>query len=112
MPIYASRIYYHGYCCRDKYDCEIEEILKGLKEEDSVTAGDEYLKQQSLALGLDFTTTEHSVTSIGDRLNKHLLVPVSNRAVKRLIIELYGDTVCFTYPTNKRISQMFFFCKQ
>ena len=31
---------------------------------------------------------------------------VPNRAVKQLIIELYGDTVCFTYPNNKRISQM------
>ena len=83
-------------------------ILKGLEEEDSVTAGDESFKQQFLALGLDFTTTAHNVTSIRDRLNEHLLVPVSNRAAKRLIIELYGDTVCFTYPTNKRISQMDF----
>ena len=31
---------------------------------------------------------------------------VSNRAVKQLIIELYGDAVCFTYPSSKRISQM------
>ncbi len=31
---------------------------------------------------------------------------VSNRSVKQLIIELYGDAVCFTYPNNKRKSQM------
>ena len=31
---------------------------------------------------------------------------VSNRAVKQLIVELYGDAVCFTYPSSKRISQM------
>ena len=28
-----------------------------------------------------------------------------------MIIELYGDGVCFTYPTNKRISQMVFSTK-
>ena len=87
---------------------EVEEILKGLEEEDSVTTGDESFKQQFLALGLDFTITAHSVTSITDGLNEHLLVAVSNSAVKCLIIELYGDTICFTYPTNKRISQGFF----
>ena len=65
--VFAADIYYHGYCCRNyfnKYDCEIKEILKGLEEEDSVTAGDESFKQQFLALGLDFATTAHTVTSI------------------------------------------------
>ena len=112
--IFAPDIYYHGYCCREyfnKYDSDIEEILKGLEDEDSITAGDASFKEQFLALGLDFATTAYSLTSIRDRVNEHLSVPVSNRAAKHLIIELYGDTVCFTYPCNKRISQMVFSVK-
>ena len=112
--VFAADIYYHSYCCRNyfnRYDGEVEEILKGLEEEDSVTAGDELFKEQFLALGLDFTTTAHSLTSIRDQMNENLPVPVSNRAVKHLIIELYGDSVCFTYPTNKRISQMVYSVK-
>ena len=31
---------------------------------------------------------------------------MSNRAVKQLMIELYEDADCFTYPSNKRIYQM------
>ena len=31
---------------------------------------------------------------------------VPNRAVKQLIFELYRDTVCFTYPSNKHKSKM------
>ena len=112
--VFAADIYYHSYCCRDyfnKYNADIEEILKSLEEEDSITAGDESFKEQFLALGLDFTTTACSLTSIRDRLNEHLSVPVPNRAVKHLIIALYGDAVCFTYPSNKRISQMVFSVK-
>ncbi|CAB3989606.1 Hypothetical predicted protein [Paramuricea clavata] len=112
--VFAADLYYHSYCYKDyfnKYNADIEEILKSLEEEDSITAGDESFKEQFLALGLDFTTTACSLTSIRERLNEHLSVPVSNRAVKHLIIELYGDAVCFTYPSNKRISQMGFSVK-
>ena len=80
--------------------------MKNLEMEDSVTASDDSLKTRFLALGLDFSKSAHSLTSIRERLNEGSTVIVSNRAVKQLIIELYGDTVCFTYPSNKRISQM------
>ena len=67
--IFVADIYYHRYCCGEyfnKYDADIEEILKGLEEEDSITAGDESFKEQFLALGLHFGTTAYSLTSIRD----------------------------------------------
>ncbi|KAI4823606.1 hypothetical protein KUCAC02_012184 [Chaenocephalus aceratus] len=54
----------------------------------------------------DVFASAHSLTSIRDRLNEGSAGIVSNRTVKQLIIEMYGDAVCFTYPSNKRISQM------
>ena len=79
----------------------IEEIMKNLEMEDSVTAADDSFKARFLALGLNFSRSAHSFTSIRDRLNEGSAGMVSNRAVKQLIIELYGDIVCFTYPNNK-----------
>ena len=112
--VFAADIFYHRYCCRDyfnKYDAKVEEILQHLEKEDTITAKDESLRTAFSTLDLDFETTAYSVTFIRNKLNENREVPVSNRAVKQLIIELYGDGVCFTYPTNKRISQMVFSTK-
>lgn len=108
---FAADILYHNYCCKayfNKYQAKIAEIMKNLELEDSVAATDDSFKARFLALQLDFSTSAYSLSSIRDRLNEGSADVVSNRAVKQLIIELYGDTVCFTYPCNKRKSQMVF----
>ena len=33
---------------------------------------------------------------------------MTNRYVKKLLIDYFGGQICFTYPTNQRISQIFF----
>ena len=107
--VFAADILYHDYCCKayfNKYQAKIAEIMKNLEIEDSVAAADDSFKARFLALQLDFGTSAYSLSSIRDRLNEGSTVVVSNRSVKQLIIELYGDTVCFTYPCNKRKSQM------
>ena len=112
--VFAADIFYHKYCCRDyfnKYDAKVEEILQHLEKEDTITAEDESLRTAFSTLELDFETTAYSITFIRNKLNETREVLVSNRAVKQLIIELHGDGVCFTYPTNKRISQMVFSTK-
>ena len=74
--------------------------------EDIVIAIDNSFKARFLALQLDFSMSAHSLTSIRDRLNEGSADTVSNRSVKQLIIEMYGDAVFFTYSSNKRKSQM------
>ena len=109
--VFAADILYHDYCCKayfNKYQAKIAEIMKNLEMEDSVAAADDSFKARFLALQLDFGSSAYSPSSIRDRLNKGSADVVSNRSVKQLIIELYGDTVCFTYPCNKRKSQMVF----
>ena len=71
--VYAADIRYHDHCCKgyfNKYQAKIDEILKNLEMEDSVTAGDYSFKARFLALGLDFNMSAHSLTSITDRLSK------------------------------------------
>lgn len=107
--VFAADVQYHNHCSKgyfNRYNAEIDEIMNNLNKEDSVAANDDSLKARFLALGFDFTTSAHSLTSIRDRLNEGSAQPVSNRVVKQLIIKLYGDSVCFTYPSNRRISQM------
>ena len=107
--VFAADILYHDYCCKayfNKYQAKIAEIMGNLEMEDSVAAKDDTFKARFLALNLDFSKSAHSLTSIRDRLNEGSADIVSNRSVKQLIIELYGDAVCFTYPSNKRKSQM------
>ena len=107
--VFAADILYHDYCCKayfNKNQAKIAEIMKNLEMEDSVAAADDSFKARFLAIQLDFSTSAYSLSSIRDRLNEGSADVVSNRSVKQLIIELYGDTVCFTYPCNKRKSQM------
>ena len=94
--VFAADILYDDHCCKsyfNKYHAKIEEIMNNLEKEDSVTAADDSFKARFLALGLDFSRSAHSLTSIRDRLNACSTEMVSNRAVKQPIIELYGDTV-------------------
>ena len=107
--VFAADILYHDYCCKayfNKYQAKIAEIMGNLEMEDSVAAKDDTFKARFLALNLDFSKSAHSLTSIRDSLNEGSADIVSNRSVKQLIIELYGDAVCFTYPSSKRKSQM------
>ena len=111
--VFAADIYYHSYCCKEyfnKYNLKIVEIMKSLEAEESVAAGDEIVKERFLALELDFQNTAYSLSFIREKLNENSTFSstVIKRTVKQLIIELYGGDVCFTYPSNKRTSQMVF----
>ena len=111
--VFAADIYYHSYCCKEyfnKYNLKIVEIMRSLEADESMAAGNKLLKERFLALGLDFQSAAYSLSFIRDKLNENSTFSsaVTNRTVKQLTIELYGDDVCFTYPSNKRISQMVF----
>jgi len=107
--VFAGDILYHNYCCKayfNHYQDKIAKIMGNLDMEDSVAAKDDTFKARFLTLNLDFSKSTHRLTSIRDRLNEGSTDIVSNISVKQLIIELYGDVVSFTYPNNKRKSQM------
>ena len=53
--VFAADILYHDYCCKgyfNKYHAKIEEIMKNLEMENSITAEDTSLKARFLALDL------------------------------------------------------------
>ena len=91
--VFAADIQYHDNCCKsylNRYHAKIDEIMRNFEMEDLVTAPDGSLKERFLALNLDFSISAHSLTSIRDKLNEDSSEIVSNRVVKKLIIELYA----------------------
>ena len=95
---------YHDHCCKgyfNKYHAKIEEIINNLEKEDSVTAGDDSFKARFLAIGLDFSSLAHSLTSIRDGLNAFSTEMVSNRAVNSLSLScMETPSALLTQVTN------------
>jgi len=65
--VFAADILNHDPCYKvyfNTYHKRIEEIMTNLTTEDSITASDDSLKLRFLALGLDFSKSAYSLTSI------------------------------------------------
>ena len=59
--LFATDIHYHDFCSKNymnKYHAKIEEIMRNLEMEDSVSATNDSLKENLLALNLDFSKSE------------------------------------------------------
>ena len=59
---------------------------------------------------INLTENGYSLSEIRDRVNALLSSDflIENRKVKELLIEKYGEDICFTYPRDRTKSQMFY----
>ena len=59
---------------------------------------------------INLTENGYSLSEIRDRVNALLSSDflIKNRKVKELLIEKYGEDICFTYPRDRAESQMFY----
>lgn len=57
---------------------------------------------------LDLESTGYTVSYCRDFMHTRLNNKVTNTQVKSLLIQHFGDTICFTYPKDQKQSQMFF----
>ena len=110
--VFAADVLYHATCLRNYlsiYDRKIESIIDNLAKEDD----DETLETKNAFISviseLEIESKGYSISYVRDKINGKLGDSlVSNRLVKNRIIEHYGNKICFTYPSNKRICQMFY----
>ena len=96
-----------------RFSRELYNILESLKEIEQEEAGDEatqiafdYVFNQ-----LKLKTQGYAVTDVKNLVNKQLRgkdIEINNRQVKGELIRRYGTNICFSYPSNKSLSQMFF----
>ena len=57
---------------------------------------------------LDLDNNAYTVSYCCNFLNEKLKQNINNRQVKSLLINHYGENICFTYPIDRKKSQMFF----
>ena len=75
---------------------------------------DDYGENAKKEFGAFLNTSElgkkgYTVSFCRDAINAKLGVDkLNNKQVKQLLIEFYGEDICFTYPKDKSKPQMFF----
>ena len=57
---------------------------------------------------LDLDNNAYTVSYCCNFLNEKLNQNINNRQVKSLLIDHYGENICFTYPIDRKKSQLFF----
>ena len=58
---------------------------------------------------LELSSTGYTVSFYRDELNKVITdINFDNRRIKNLLINYFGEGICFTYPNNRKKSQMLF----
>ena len=107
--VFAADIFYHGNCLRQyliKYQRHVDALFKNIERSNHAATVDINCKR--VFDSLDFKTTSYSVTHICDLVNANLETDqhIDNRRTKVLVMKYFRDTVCFTYPDDRRTSQM------
>ena len=116
MPFLLIDILTHNSCMKKyllKYDRKIESVMNNLSKEEHECNNSEDVKKafEEVVSELDLKCNGYSVTYVREKMSEKLGSNdlMTNRYVKKLLIDYFGGQICFTYPTNQRISQMFFF---
>lgn len=108
--VFAADVHSHKNCIR-KYILNYQRDIK--KDVDEDTAGFENLQESftEFAATLQFDTKGYSIAYLRNEFSEKYLsseLQISNRRMKSLLIEQFGDTISFTYSKNRSVSQMVF----
>lgn len=112
--VFAYDVYYHKGCLRSflKSHEKAKELIM-----DGIDASNDRMEIDDRAImifqSLNFEERGYSVSDIREKINVNQ--PESNcytnKQIKILMIKYYGDTICFTYPNDKKLSQMVYSSK-
>ena len=106
--LFAADVFCHKQCInryllqykRDQDDTRLEQEL----------CDDVVMEQFELFVSqLHLSNTGYTISYCRDLINDQLPEQkLNNKQVKRLLIEHYGNDICFTYPKDQKQSQIFF----
>ena len=114
--VFAADVMYHPSCMRGyirKYEKKLEVLARHVDSCNLKAKVDEHCS--SVFQSLDFKTTGYSVSYIRDQINEALKDDASssrsnfkyeNKRVKVLLLKHFGSEICFTYPSDRKLSQM------
>ena len=114
--IFAADLYAHKSCMKwylKQYSNHIHDTLESLREIEAEETNETKVQEafDSVCDQLELTSRGYAVSECRKSINDLLGgtdLEVNNRQVKSELIRRYGTRICFTYATNKSISQMFF----
>ena len=120
--IFAADIYYHSNCMSNylkKYRKCVDTVLNQVECENAhiIRSKEHASAFDHLLASLDLTNNCYSLSYCREIMNdfykaNNIAAVVYNRTVKALLIDKFNfdsDMLCFTYPTSKGSSQMFFY---
>ena len=97
-----------------QYQRNTEEIINYDDDDDEYAGTDSDLEEafKQMISQLNIETNGYAISTCRDISNENLEgYAVSNRKVKQMLIAHFGEDICFTYPKEKRKSQLFFSTK-
>ena len=108
--VFANDLHCHKLC--------INNYLLKYKRQKSADENPNNIKKQyqiqksfdAIISELNFSENGYALSDIRDRINGLLDSDlfIENRKVKELLIEKYGENICFAYPRDRSKSQMFY----
>ena len=108
--LFAADVETHNTCMKEyleKYNRRLEALSKHIQTREEQMVLDKVSIQ--VFESLDLTTCGYPISSIRDLINEsHDEANMDNRKVKILLVKHFGDKICFTYPHDRKLSQMVF----
>ena len=107
--LFAADIYSHSQCM-NKYLLQYKRDMQVEMENSPKIYGENIKKEFNTFVNtLELDKKGYTVSFCRDEINAKLdESKLSNKQVKRLLIEFYGEDICFTYPKDQSKPQMFF----
>ena len=108
--IFAADIVSHKGCMKRyliQYQRKMEEIMRC----DCSTDNDSNIIEvfNSVISKMELVHNAYTISTCRDMINSKLIgEDIDNRKVKTLLIQQFGEDICFTYPRDQSISQGFF----
>lgn len=108
--VFAADIMYHKGCLRKYlkgFQRDVDALMSSNFENDinpdAITVCHRIFNE------LDIKSQGYSLSDVRDEINKQIpCAAISNRSLKNMLIDYFGETICFTYPKEINKSQMFY----
>ena len=105
--LYAANLMSHK-ACMNKYLKQFQRDFKDDQDEEDVKDSKDVQEAfENLLSEIDVEKKGYALSDCRDKLNSHLKnYQVTNRKLKKMLINHFGQEICFTYPRDRQKSQM------
>ena len=101
--VLASDIMYHNNCLKPY----INKFQNLNKNESYYSKSEKHDKLSAFVQNIDFQTIGFALNDLRDTfMEQNPTMVTTNKEIKSVITEVYGESVCFAYPKEKSVSQL------